>query len=79
MILLQGVMPTGKNKLPMAQLRKTVSKAGCADTQAWIQSGNLLQGPDLASPSKRLKRYKKRRREIPEMLFYMQKTQDELK
>ncbi len=77
MILLQGVMPTGKNKLPMAQLRETVSKAGCADTQTWIQSGKLLPGPDPASSSKRLKRYKKRRTEIPEMLFYMQKIQGE--
>ena len=41
-ILLRGVMPTGKNRLPMAQLREVVSAAGYGRVRTWIQSGNLL-------------------------------------
>ena len=41
-ILLRGVMPTGKNKVPMAQLREITLEAGYGRVQTWIQSGNLL-------------------------------------
>lgn len=40
--LLRGVMPTGKNKVPMARLRETVSAAGYEKVRTYIQSGNLL-------------------------------------
>ena len=41
-ILLRGVMPTGKNKVPMARLREIALEAGYGRVQTWIQSGNLL-------------------------------------
>ena len=41
-ILLRGVMPTGKNKVPMARLREITTAAGYSKVQTWIQSGNLL-------------------------------------
>jgi uncharacterized protein (DUF1697 family) len=41
-VLLRGVMPTGKNKVPMAQLRDVLSKAGFFNVRTYIQSGNVL-------------------------------------
>lgn len=40
--LLRGVMPTGKNKVPMAQLRDILEKAGFHNVQTYIQSGNVM-------------------------------------
>ena len=42
LIFLRGVMPVGKNKVPMAQLRDVLTKAGLSDVQTYIQSGNVL-------------------------------------
>ena len=41
-ILLRGVTPSGKNKVPMAPLRGALSKAGLKDVQTYIQSGNIV-------------------------------------
>lgn len=41
-VLLRGVMPTGKNRVPMAQLREVLSGAGFADVRTYIQSGNVV-------------------------------------
>jgi uncharacterized protein (DUF1697 family) len=41
-VLLRGVMPTGKNKVPMAQLRKALEKAGFENVTTYIQSGNVI-------------------------------------
>ncbi len=41
-ILLRAVMPTGKNKVPMAQLRVTLEKAGLKNVRTYIQSGNAI-------------------------------------
>jgi uncharacterized protein (DUF1697 family) len=41
-ILLRGVMPTGKNRVPMAELRLALSEAGLIDVQTYIQSGNVI-------------------------------------
>jgi uncharacterized protein (DUF1697 family) len=46
-ILLRGVMPTGKNKVPMAQLRTALAAAGLLDVQTYIQSGNVIARSDL--------------------------------
>lgn len=45
-ILLRGVMPTGKNKVPMQKLREAVSAAGYRNVKTYIQSGNLLLESD---------------------------------
>jgi uncharacterized protein (DUF1697 family) len=42
-ILLRGVMPFGKNKVPMADLRRELVQAGLKDVQTYIQTVMLLQ------------------------------------
>lgn len=41
-VLLRGVMPVGKNKVPMAQLREVLSDAGFINARTYIQSGNVV-------------------------------------
>lgn len=41
-VLLRGVMPRGRNKVPMAELRAALSAAGLGEVRTYIQSGNLL-------------------------------------
>ncbi len=46
-ILLRGVMPTGKNKVLMAPLRAALEEAGLDQVRTYIQSGNVLASSDL--------------------------------
>jgi uncharacterized protein (DUF1697 family) len=46
-LFLRGVMPTGKNKVPMAQLREILVSFGFANVKTWIQSGNVVLNTDL--------------------------------
>ncbi len=46
--LLRGVMPTGKNKVPMAALRVALAKAGLENAQTYIQSGNVIVSSSLS-------------------------------
>ncbi|MFA7403442.1 MAG: DUF1697 domain-containing protein [Pelobacteraceae bacterium] len=46
-LLLRGVMPTGKNRVPMAALRIALAEAGPADVRTYIQSGNVIAKSDL--------------------------------
>lgn len=48
-ILLRGVMPTGKNKVPMAQLRDVLSEGGFRTVRTYIASGNALVETDLSA------------------------------
>ena len=41
-VLLRAVMPSGKNKVPMAQLREALSTGGFENVRTYIQSGNAL-------------------------------------
>jgi len=41
-ILLRGVTPTGKNRVPMADLRVALADAGLVDVRTYIQSGNVI-------------------------------------
>jgi|AGTN01.2.fsa_nt_gi Uncharacterized protein conserved in bacteria len=42
-VLLRGVMPIGKNRVPMAQLREVLSQDNVFQgVQTWIQSGNVV-------------------------------------
>ena len=49
-IFLRGVTPVGKNRVPMAELRAALAKAGLCDVRTYIQSGNVIAksalGPD---------------------------------
>lgn len=47
-ILLRGVMPTGKNKVPMAPLRTALEESGFRNVRTYIQSGNVILSSDLA-------------------------------
>lgn len=46
-ILLRGVTPTGKNKVPMAALRDKLQKAKLHNVRTYIQSGNVLAQTNL--------------------------------
>ena len=48
-VLLRGVMPTGKNKVPMAELREVLTRAGFGNVRTYIQSGNALVDTDLSA------------------------------
>lgn len=48
-ILLRGVMPVGKNKVPMAQLREVLTDAGFGDVRTYIQSGNVFVDTELSA------------------------------
>lgn len=48
-ILLRGVMPTGKNKVPMAQLRDVLTTAGFDNVRTYIQTGNVLMDTELSA------------------------------
>ena len=46
-VLLRGVMPYGRNKVPMAALRTILTEAGLRDVQTYIQSGNVIAKSEL--------------------------------
>lgn len=46
-ILLRGITPTGKNKVPMAPLRTALTQAGLKDVRTYIQSGNVVASSEL--------------------------------
>ncbi|MYB49156.1 MAG: DUF1697 domain-containing protein [Dehalococcoidia bacterium] len=46
-VLLRGVMPYGRNKVPMATLRAILSEAGLRDVQTYIQTGNVIARSEL--------------------------------
>lgn len=48
-ILLRGVMPTGKNKVSMAKLRDVLSEGGFQNVRTYIASGNALVETDLSA------------------------------
>ena len=48
-VLLRAVMPTGKNKVPMAQLREVLTQAGFENVRTYIQSGNVLLNTPLSA------------------------------
>jgi len=48
-LLLRGVMPTGKNKVPMAQFKLILNDLGFQNAQTYIQTGNAVFGADLAN------------------------------
>jgi uncharacterized protein (DUF1697 family) len=51
-VLLRAVMPSGRNKVPMAQLREVLSAAGFDNVRTYIQSGNALV--DSALPARQV-------------------------
>ena len=49
-IFLRGVTPTGKNRVPMAELRTALARAGLSEVQTYIQSGNVVAKSRLGLP-----------------------------
>ena len=45
-VLLRGINVSGKNKLPMADLRELLSKLNFQNVQTYIQSGNIILESD---------------------------------
>ena len=50
-VFLRGVMPSGKNRVPMAELRRILIEDGFENVRTWIQSGNVVLKTEL-SPDK---------------------------
>jgi uncharacterized protein (DUF1697 family) len=48
-VLLRGVMPSGKNKVPMAQLREVLMRGGFGNVRTYVQSGNVLVDSGLSA------------------------------
>jgi uncharacterized protein (DUF1697 family) len=46
-LLVRGVTPSGRNKIPMNRFREVLEKAGFAHVRTYIQSGNALVETDL--------------------------------
>jgi uncharacterized protein (DUF1697 family) len=46
-ILLRGVTPLGKNKVPMSRFRDVLEKAGFTHVRTYIQSGNAIVDTEL--------------------------------
>lgn len=40
--LLRGINISGKNKVPMAELKKGFEAAGFLDVKTWLNSGNVV-------------------------------------
>lgn len=54
-LLLRGVNVGTKNSLPMAELKKMLDKAGCANVRTYIQSGNAVFDTALGAAALRAK------------------------
>ena len=48
-IFLRGITPSGKNKVPMAQLRKVLALAGFSNVRTYIQTGNVLVDTEFSA------------------------------
>lgn len=48
-LLLRGVMPTGRNRVPMAQLREVLAADGFGNVRTYIASGNALVDSELSA------------------------------
>jgi uncharacterized protein (DUF1697 family) len=48
-VLLRGVMPGGKNKVPMVRLREVLKEAGFGNVQTYVQSGNVVVDSGLSA------------------------------
>jgi len=46
-LLVRGVTPSGRNKLPMSRFREVLEKAGFTRVRTYIQSGNALVDTEL--------------------------------
>lgn len=78
-ILLRGVTPTGKNRVPMAELRTALTNAGLLDVQTYIQSGNVVAKSGLDQSSIQSLVHEVIAREIGADIAVIARTHDQLK
>lgn len=78
-VLLRGVMPTGKNRVPMAQLRQVLSDAGFQKVRTWIQSGNAVLQSDLTARELELRVHQLIKEHIGPELAIVVRTGNELR
>jgi uncharacterized protein (DUF1697 family) len=78
-VLLRGVMPTGKNKVPMAQLREVLTNAGFGNVRTYIQSGNALVDSDLSAKEVETRVHNLIKQDIGADLVVMVRTATQLK
>jgi uncharacterized protein (DUF1697 family) len=78
-IFLRGVTPTGKNRVPMADLRKALGNTGLQDVQTYIQSGNVVAKSRLDQSSIQSLVHEVITREIGADIAVIARTHDQLK
>ncbi|SIQ60091.1 DUF1697 domain-containing protein [Pontibacter lucknowensis] len=78
-VLLRGVMPTGKNRVPMAQLRQVLADAGFQQVRTWIQSGNVVLQSDLSAKELEVKVHQLIKEYIGPELAIVVRTSEELR
>lgn len=79
LILLRGVMPVGKNKVPMAQLRVVLTEAGFASVRTYIASGNVILRSELGRDEVEERVHALIKRHIGPDLVVIARTADELR
>jgi uncharacterized protein (DUF1697 family) len=78
-IFLRGVTPTGKNRVPMADLRTALGNTGLQDVQTYIQSGNVIAKSSLDQSSIQSLVHEVIAREIGADITVIARTHDQLK
>lgn len=78
-VLLRGVTPTGKNKIPsMAFLKKILEKGGFVNVKTYIQSGNIVLQTELSPAGVSRKVHELIKENIGAELPVIVKTADEI-
>ena len=77
-ILLRGVTPTGRNRVPMADLRRVLADAGLLDVRTHIQSGNAVARTGLGAAALEALVRRVITREIGADLAIIARTHDQL-
>jgi uncharacterized protein (DUF1697 family) len=77
-IFLRGVTPSGKNRVPMAELRAALGDSGLLDVRTYIQSGNVIAKSDLDHSSLQSLVHDVIAREIGADISIVARTHDQL-
>jgi uncharacterized protein (DUF1697 family) len=77
-ILLRGVMPVGKNKVPMAHLRQVLTDAGFENVRTYIASGNVILRSTLTPANLAIRVHEIIKEEIGPDLVVVVKTRAQL-
>jgi uncharacterized protein (DUF1697 family) len=78
-LLLRGVMPSGKNRVPMARLREVLAAAGFDNVRTYLQSGNALVGTELSATAVEIRVHDLIKEHIGPDLTVVARTSSELR